>query len=105
MHLDCVFGLLSETCCICYEDMLGEHSPKKRLVDEYSMVSGTRSYEKTREGIEFGAYLADNNIHVITIPHEAQVRLLFLDRAPPPPDTQALFQQLIPITFLAHARD
>jgi len=73
MHLDCVFGLLSETCCVCYEQMLGDDSPKKRLVDEYSMISGTRAYEKTREGVEFGSYLANNGINVITIPHEAQL--------------------------------
>lgn len=74
MHLDCVFGLLSETCCVCYEDMLGENSPKRRLVDEYTMGPQTGLYDRTREGVEFGAYLTDNKIHVITIPHEAQVR-------------------------------
>lgn len=74
MHLDCVFGLLSETCCVCYEDMLGEESPKRRLVDEFTMVPGTGLYERTRGGIEFGAYLADNGINIISIPHEAQVR-------------------------------
>ena len=73
MHLDCVFGLLSETCCVCYEPMLGDDSPKKRLVDEYSMIPGTRAYEMTREGVEFGSYLADNGINIITIPHEAQL--------------------------------
>ena len=74
MHLDCVFGLLSETCCVCYEDMLGETSPKRRLVDEFTIFPRTGTYERTREGVEFGAYLTDNKIHIITIPHEAQVR-------------------------------
>ena len=35
MHLDCVFSILSDDCCIMLEDMMGETSPTRRLVDEY----------------------------------------------------------------------
>lgn len=73
MHLDCVFGLLSETCCICYEDMLGDESPKKRLVDEYIYIGGERKYSLNRDNIEFGRYLRENNINIINIPHEKQL--------------------------------
>jgi arginine deiminase len=73
MHLDCVFGLLSETCCVCYEDMLGENSPKKRLVDEYIYVGGAKTYSLNRQNVEFGCYLKDNGINIINIPHDKQL--------------------------------
>lgn len=35
MHLDCVFSVLGEKCCIMLETIIGEDSPSRRLVDEY----------------------------------------------------------------------
>ena len=36
MHLDCVFSILGDKCCIMLEEMLGAESKTRRLVDEYS---------------------------------------------------------------------
>ena len=30
MHLDCVFSILSDTCCIMLEEMMGPESPTRR---------------------------------------------------------------------------
>lgn len=35
MHLDCVFSILSDDACIMLEDIMGDSSKTKRLVDEY----------------------------------------------------------------------
>jgi hypothetical protein len=35
MHLDCVFSVLGEDVCLMLEDIMGEASPTRRLVDEY----------------------------------------------------------------------
>lgn len=36
MHLDCVFSIVSDNVCIMLEEMMGEGSPTRRLVDEYT---------------------------------------------------------------------
>lgn len=36
MHLDCVFSILGDKCCIMLEEMIGQESKTRRLVDEYS---------------------------------------------------------------------
>lgn len=41
MHLDCVFSILGDKCCIMLEEMIGQDSKTKRLVDEYSKNPGT----------------------------------------------------------------
>ena len=41
MHLDCVFSILGDRCCLMLEDMIGEDSPKRRLVDEYTRDAKT----------------------------------------------------------------
>ena len=48
MHLDCVFSTLSDNCCIMLEDIMGEDSPKRRLVDEYAKNPSTGKYELAR---------------------------------------------------------
>lgn len=40
MHLDCVFSIVSDSVCIMLEEMMGESSPTRRLVDEYTKASG-----------------------------------------------------------------
>lgn len=35
MHLDCVFSIIGDKCCIMLEDIIGPDSPTRRLVDEY----------------------------------------------------------------------
>jgi arginine deiminase len=41
MHLDCVFSILSDDCCIMLEDIIGEASPTRRLVDEWEINPAT----------------------------------------------------------------
>ena len=40
MHLDCVFSLLSDSCCLMLEDIMGEKSPKRRLVGGLAWGAG-----------------------------------------------------------------
>ena len=35
MHLDCVFSVLGDELVLMLEDIMGEDSPTRRLVDEY----------------------------------------------------------------------
>ena len=42
MHLDCVFSILGDDCCLMMEEMMGEDSPTKRLVDEWTRDDATR---------------------------------------------------------------
>ena len=41
MHLDCVFSILGDKCCIMLEEMMGAESKTRRLVDEYSRNPST----------------------------------------------------------------
>ncbi len=38
MHLDCVFSIVADDVCIMMDEMLGEESPTRRLVDEWVQV-------------------------------------------------------------------
>jgi hypothetical protein len=40
MHLDCVFSIIGDDVCIMMDEMMGEESPTRRLVDEWVQVSG-----------------------------------------------------------------
>lgn len=48
MHLDCVFSLLGETSCLMLEDIIGEQSAMRRLVDEYVRDPDTGKYTLAR---------------------------------------------------------
>ena len=48
MHLDCVFSVISDSVCIMLEEMIGEDSPTRRLVDEYSRDPITGTYSQSR---------------------------------------------------------
>ena len=73
MHLDCVFSIVSDNVCIMLEEMMGEGSPTRRLVDEYTKGSDC-SYGLSRQGVEFSQYMRDNGYHIIPIkPHHQLV--------------------------------
>lgn len=40
MHLDTVFNILSDKCCIMLSEMMGDDSSTRRTVDEYVQVEG-----------------------------------------------------------------
>jgi hypothetical protein len=48
MHLDCVFSVLGEGCCIMLETIMGDASPTRRLVDEYVRDAATGKYSLAR---------------------------------------------------------
>lgn len=48
MHLDCVFSVLGEKCCIMLETIIGDDSPSRRLVDEYVRDPKTGKYKMER---------------------------------------------------------
>lgn len=73
MHLDCVFSVLGEGCCIMLETIIGEDSPKRRLVDEYVRDEATGKYSLAREGVEFGAFIRGEGLSIIPISHEHQL--------------------------------
>lgn len=35
MHLDCIFNIVGDDVCLLAEDVIGEESPYRRMVDEY----------------------------------------------------------------------
>lgn len=74
MHLDCVFSVLSDSCCIMLENIMGEASPTRRLVDEYTRDQDTGKYKLTREGVEFSAFIRGEGYAIIPISHEHQLQ-------------------------------
>ena len=66
MHLDCVFSVLSDNVCIMLEEMIGNDSPTRRLVDEYTKGADGK-YAQTLQGVEFSQYMKDNGYHIIPI--------------------------------------
>lgn len=73
MHLDCVFNIVSENCCVMYEPMMGEDSKVKRLVDEWVQDKETNTYKKAQENVEFTQYLKSVGYHIIPVTHEEQM--------------------------------
>jgi N-dimethylarginine dimethylaminohydrolase len=66
MHLDCCFSIISDTCCIMLEEMIGSESPTRRLVDEFTRDSNGQ-YKLTREGVEFSEFIKFEGYHIIPI--------------------------------------
>jgi len=74
MHLDCVFSILSDTCCLMLEDMMGPDSPTRRLVDEYVKDPLSGKYALAREGVEFSEYMRGKGYTIIPISGEDQLK-------------------------------
>lgn len=72
MHLDCVFSVLSDNCCIMLSEMMGEDAPTRRLVDEYEKGPDGK-YLLTRSGMEFSTYMKSNGFHIIPIDPKHQL--------------------------------
>ena len=72
MHLDCVFSILSDSCCIMLEEMMGDAAPTRRLVDEYVRGPDGR-YALHRSGVEFSKYMTENGFHIIPIDAKHQL--------------------------------
>eukprot|EP00798_Chlamydomonas_sp_ICE-L_P013898 gene13898-19825_t len=52
MHLDCVFSILSDSCCIMLEDIMGTDSPTRRTVDEYTKDPSTGKYRLSKRTVD-----------------------------------------------------
>eukprot|EP00195_Chlamydomonas_chlamydogama_P009440 CAMPEP_0202891208 /NCGR_PEP_ID=MMETSP1392-20130828/1328_1 /ASSEMBLY_ACC=CAM_ASM_000868 /TAXON_ID=225041 /ORGANISM="Chlamydomonas chlamydogama, Strain SAG 11-48b" /LENGTH=467 /DNA_ID=CAMNT_0049574893 /DNA_START=174 /DNA_END=1577 /DNA_ORIENTATION=+ len=74
MHLDCVFSIISNNCCIMLEDIMGDDSPTRRLVDEYTKDPATGRYKLTKSAIEFSDFIRDEGYHIIPIKNEHQLK-------------------------------
>lgn len=66
MHLDCVFAVVSDRCCIMLDEMMGEQSPTRRMVDEYAKQPDG-AYALVRADVELSRYMADNGFQIIPI--------------------------------------
>ena len=67
MHLDCVFSILGDDCCLMLKEMMGRDSPTCRLVDEYTQDVVSGAWSRSRERVEFASYMRDNGFHIIEI--------------------------------------
>lgn len=65
MHLDTVFSIIGSDCCVMLDDMMGEQSPTRRLVDVYEYhkdndETDTGKYKLYLENIEFSKYMSEH---------------------------------------------
>lgn len=85
MHLDTVFNIISDDCCLMLEEMMGEESATRRMVDEYVLVDSVRGaqvsedspvfgmYVLARSDIEFSRYMTEAGFNIITVSGEEQL--------------------------------
>lgn len=85
MHLDTVFNILSDDCCIMMDEMIGEESPTRRLVDEYVYAPSTEleangnedifgNYALHRRDVEFSGFMRERGYEIISISGAEQLR-------------------------------
>lgn len=67
MHLDCVFSILGDRVCLMMDEMMGEQSPTRRLVDEYVRLGPGTPYRLEKRDVEFSRYMRDLGWHIIPI--------------------------------------
>lgn len=85
MHLDTVFNILSEDCCLMLDEMIGENSATRRVVDEYVIDDSqlgldnencerVGKYVVKAKGIEFSEYLRNKGFRIIRVPGDEQLK-------------------------------
>lgn len=67
-------SILSDDCCIMLEDIMGDASPSRRLVDEYELNSISGRYELKQKDVEFSAYVQSKGFHIIPVPGAFQLK-------------------------------
>jgi arginine deiminase len=72
MHLDCVFNICSKRTCVMLEDMMGDASPTRRLVDEW-VRADDGTYTRARKDVEFSRYVADQSLTIIPVSGQEQL--------------------------------
>ncbi|EGG21001.1 putative arginine deiminase [Cavenderia fasciculata] len=65
MHLDTVCNIINERVMLILEDICGEQSPIRRLVDEYTRDPHTGVYTLSRHDIEYSRYLRENGYELV----------------------------------------
>lgn len=84
MHLDTVFNILSDDCCVMLEDMMGVQSSTRRIVDEYiyedshpadtaDVEFAIGKYVLRRKDVEFATYMTDQGFKIIPVSGEEQL--------------------------------
>ncbi|EFC47000.1 predicted protein [Naegleria gruberi] len=71
MHLDTFFNICSHNCCVMLETVMGENSPLRRLVTEYTKNEQGK-YEVTRFNVEFSKYIKEEGYHIISVTEKQQ---------------------------------
>lgn len=87
MHLDTVFSILGDDCCIMMEDMMGEESETRRLVDEYiyapinnveeeeqeRVAERVGKYVLYRKDVEFAGFMRERGFNIIRVSGNEQL--------------------------------
>ena len=74
MHLDTVFNVIAPGTCVMLDNIQGESSPQRRLVDEYVRDDFTGKYALYRHDVEFHHYVAqDLGWTVISVTNDMQI--------------------------------
>eukprot|EP01006_Ploeotia_vitrea_P018948 TRINITY_DN50866_c0_g1_i1.p1 TRINITY_DN50866_c0_g1~~TRINITY_DN50866_c0_g1_i1.p1 ORF type:complete len:468 (-),score=52.26 TRINITY_DN50866_c0_g1_i1:182-1585(-) len=73
MHLDTFFNVVDETRVVVLEDILGENSPKRRMVDVYEQGPDCK-YRKTIEDVEFSLFLKREGFQIIPATNAQQLK-------------------------------
>eukprot|EP01023_Acetabularia_acetabulum_P053428 TRINITY_DN5981_c0_g2_i4.p1 TRINITY_DN5981_c0_g2~~TRINITY_DN5981_c0_g2_i4.p1 ORF type:complete len:481 (-),score=67.21 TRINITY_DN5981_c0_g2_i4:315-1757(-) len=72
MHLDCVFSIVGKKVCLMLEDMMGEESPTRRLVDVYVFDPRMQKYNLEIQNREFSLFLKSEGYSIIPIAGQDQ---------------------------------
>ncbi|GMH40790.1 hypothetical protein BSKO_08694 [Bryopsis sp. KO-2023] len=73
MHLDCVFNIVGDHCCLMLEDVIGEDSPTRRLVDEFVRDDATGQYKLTRGDLELSEFVTEEGYNIVPVKAEDQL--------------------------------
>ncbi|GAM26969.1 hypothetical protein SAMD00019534_101440 [Acytostelium subglobosum LB1] len=72
MHLDTVFNIINDRVMLILQDICGEQSPIRRLVDEYKKNQDTGKYELARHDVEFSQYLIEQGYELLYVTDQNQ---------------------------------
>ncbi|KYR01130.1 putative arginine deiminase [Tieghemostelium lacteum] len=72
MHLDTVCNIIDHKVMLILEDICGEQSSIRRLVDEYTRNPDTGRYELSRHDIEYSRYLEDQGFQLVKVSNQNQ---------------------------------
>jgi hypothetical protein len=71
MHLDTVFNVASHNVCVMLETLIGDNSPERRLVTEYTRGTDDKYYV-SRTDIELARYVREEGYQIVPVTVEQQ---------------------------------